>query len=292
MPTANKKISTKVISLTILIAFSSIYGYFVAYVYEINFCKHFQIPLDFIEIGFTEVLKIMAEVVPIILLGFIAWILVLFTQMFKNPVLRLLGKSLFPLYFLILGIAILKWPIFKSLIIFLVAWFVMSGSDLVFPLFSRGKTKGWYKKRLEISEKYEASVKNPLDAIVDLMMDQIGVLTFMIISISLFALVLFVQPMGELTAKKQRSFMIIKSNPELVVLRKYSQNFICVPFDRENKEIKKNFYLKSIDQIGEEGFEIVIDDIGPLEVAKKNQQEKKRRRRVEAKSPKALASLG
>lgn len=274
MPTANKKISTKVISLTILIAFIPIYGYFAAYIYEISFCKHFQIPLDFIEIGFTEVLKIMAGVVPIILLGFIVWISTLFTQMFKNPVLRLLGRGLFPLSFLILGIAILKWPIFKSLIIFLVAWFVMSGSDLVFPLFPRWKIKG-YKKRLEVSEKYEASVKNPLDAIVDLVMDQIGVLTFMIIFISLFALVLFVQPMGKLTAKKQRSFMIIKSNPELVVLRKYSQNFICVPFDRENKEIKKNFYLKSIDQIGEEGFEIVIDDIGPLEVAKKNQQEKK-----------------
>jgi hypothetical protein len=77
-----------------------------------------------------------------------------------------------------------------------------------------------------------------------------------------------VDSLGESHAKNQKSFIIIKSEPELVILRKYAKNFICATFNRENKEINKNFYIKSIDQIAEEGFQIVEENIGPLQAAK------------------------
>jgi len=74
--------------------------------------------------------------------------------------------------------------------------------------------------------------------------------------------------MGRTYARNQKSFMIIKSSPELVILRRYSSSYICAPFDREKKEFKKKFYLKTGDQISEEGFEIVIEDVGPLKLPK------------------------
>lgn len=278
MPKASKKISPKIISISILIAFIPIYGYFAAYVHEIGFCRQFQIPLEFVEISLNEVLKVMSIAIPIVLLLFIGWIFSLFTQMFTNPVLRILGRSIFPLFAFVLLIVPFGGNLLEAIIVFLIAWFIMIGSDFVFPLFSRQKFKGYYKKKLEQYEEFDKKIKNPLDAIVDLVMDQIGVLTFMIIFLFLFALAFFVHPMGESIAKKQKSFMIIKSEPELVILRKYSKNFICAPFDRNKKEIKKSFYIKNVDQIAEEGFEVVMGDIGPLQVTKTktNKKDKKK----------------
>lgn len=258
---------TPILSIGILTAVLTAYSYATAYVFEKNFCLQFQIPLSFIEIGVNELIRTIEVVVPLIGLIFFSMIISIWIQTSKNPVIRIVGRSIFPLFIFIMWYLIMGGSLIVFIIIFLVVWFIYIGSDLIFPLLKGWKIKG-YKKRLKALEESDSEPKNILDKISDLISDQIGPITFWILFILVFALFFFVGPMGKQAAQKQKSFMIIKSKPELVVLRKYSQNYICAPFDRKRKEIEKKFYIKSDLQISEDKFEIVTEDIGPLKVLK------------------------
>ena len=129
----------------------------------------------------------------------------------------------------------------------------------------------------EYEQKVEEKRKDFLDYIFDEIIKQLGGFTFIILFILILSLVV-ISGVGEAHAKTQKSFMIIKSDPELIVLRKYSENFICTTFDRKKKEIEKEFYIKNIDQITEARFKIVIEDIGPLKPAMEALERKTRKK--------------
>ena len=117
-------------------------------------------------------------------------------------------------------------PSVEVIIGFLIFWFIFIGSDFIFPLFSKRKFKGYYKRTLESYLQSDQTAKNPLDIIEDLFMEQFGILTYAIIIFLTFILIFFVGDMGRSYAKNKKSFMIIKSSPELVILRRYSDSYI------------------------------------------------------------------
>ena len=108
----------------------------------------------------------------------------------------------------------------------------------VLPLFARGikgyKRKVGYVLNQDLKDEY----------LIDKLAKVIGPYTVVFLLFFIVGLGIL-NVAGGFNAKEQRTFMVIKSTPELVILRKYSKNFICASFDRKNKEIKKNFYLKN-----------------------------------------------
>ena len=246
----------KFFSEAILAVLIPIFGYLLAFTYEAGFCAYFNIPVDFIEISLISVLKITGTLITI---TFLIWMFYEFLdsiKFFNNPIGRALDRILIPIILIPIGIYVFDLPWYYILIMypFIFVLFVL-------PLFARG-IKG-YKRKVE----YTLNQDLKDEWLIDKLAKKIGPYTviflmFFIVGLGIFSVA------GGFLAKKQRIFMVIKSNPELVMLRKYSKNFICASFDRKKKEIKKNFYLKNVDQIAEQGLQIVVEDIGPLKVSK------------------------
>lgn len=260
----------KFLSEAILAIIIPIFGYILAYKYENAFCAEFKIPEELIEINLIQALKVI-----VILIGaiFTVWLLSeflhalkLFESIIGRLILRILVVVIIVCYFIFTSdlplYAIILLVFFPVILIF--QYFVL-------PLFYR-RIKG-YKKKIE----YEIDSDLKVDTLLDKFARKIGVNAFLILFF-IFSVYIATGFIGAIHAKTRVSFMIIKSSTELVVLRKYSKNFICAPFDRKKREIKKNFYLKSVNQIAKEGFEIVIEDIGPLQLAKKINKKKRQKK--------------
>jgi len=268
LPKESKKSVPIFIHLGILTAFIPAYSYLTAYFFERGFCGQFQIPLSFIEIGINEVLKVIVLIIPLILFLCFGIALTIYVRALKNPVFKILSRSIFPLFLCFLWFAFSGQSLIKVIIGFLIFWFIFIGSDFIFPLFSKRKFRGYYKRTLQSNLESDKKAKDLFDKISDLFIEQFGILTYTIIFFLSFILIFFVGDMGRTYARNKKSFMIIKSSPELVILRRYSSSYICAPFDREKKEFKKKFYLKTGDKISEEGFEIVTEEIGPLKTSR------------------------
>lgn len=242
-----------------------IYGYYIAYRYETGFFMKFNIPTSFIEVSISEVLRVLGGLFTLI------FILYFFIEIFiragisKNPIIRSFGRIVWPsLIFLLFFI--LSNPPFIFVIFFLIFILFMLIIEFIFPLINLRGIKG-FKKKLELQEDIDRKEKFLVDIIIKGIAKKFGISAFLILLLLILSL-FFIDNISTFEAMRKRSFLIIKSNPELVVLRKYSQNFICATFDRETKEIHNTFYLKNFEQIANEGLQIVKEDIGPLQATK------------------------
>lgn len=247
----------KFFSEAILAVLIPIFGYLLAFSYEKGFCAYFNIPVEFIEINLINALKITGTLITI---TFIIWMFYEFLdsiKFFNNPIGRALSRILIPIILIPMAIYIFDLPWSYILIMYPVIFVLF-----VLPLFQRG-IKG-YKRKVEYTLNQDLKDEYLIDKLAKI----IGPYTVVFLSFFIVGLGIL-NVAGGFNAKAKRTFMVIKSNPELVILRKYSKNFICTSFDRKKKEIKKNFYLKNVDQIAEQGLQIVVEDIGPLEVLKK-----------------------
>lgn len=256
----------KFLSEAILAIIIPIFGYILAYNYENAFCAELKIPQEFIEINLIQGIR-----VTVILLGLIItiWLLSEFLhalKLFESVIGRLILRISLVVIIACYFIFTTDLPLYAIILIILFPVSLIF-QYFVLPLFYR-RLKG-YKKKIE----YEINSDFKKDTLADKLARKIGLNAFLILFF-IFSVYFASGLIGGFHAKTRVSFMIIKSSPELVVLRKYSQNFICASFDREKKKIKKNFYLKSVDQIVREGFEIVVEDMGPLQLEKKPTRKK------------------
>ena len=264
MPKANKKATPKIIHVGMLSAFMPVYGYYSSYCYEKGFCKQFGIPHSFIEISLSDVLKTIGILIPIILLFYAGAEILFQARASKNPIIRGLGRIFWIIFAFIVILMFVGWDkiIFYA---FLTVLGIEVFIEFIKPLFAGFKG---YKKKLESQQVENEKDVLLFDAILTEVIERIGGITSLIMFFLIFSLLL-VGPVGEKHARNQKSFLVIESAPELIILRKYDQNFICSPFDRKKKEIKQTFYIKSVDQIGQQGLQVVVEDIGPLKVSKK-----------------------
>jgi len=67
---------------------------------------------------------------------------------------------------------------------------------------------------------------------------------------------------GRSEAIKQEEYLVTNTTPELVVLRMYGDNLVCVPFDRTTGEIEESFSV--IKNTGETGLALRLEKLGRL----------------------------
>lgn len=253
----NSKSNDRRISEGILLALSSAGAYLFAFYYEKGYASVFNIPVSFIDVSLTSILTLSAVIIGLILL------ILPFINMFSfftvgrtNPVLQraiapvvLLFIFLFvQIYFF--GIAGLKDSylalIFLGILIFL---------SLIFPLaVQSGKT---YINKLEAQEKTEQQFVD----VFSLIRIKFGKEALLVVVVFFLGMYLS-SSAGKSEAIKQEEFLVTNTTPELVVLRIYGDNLVCVPFDRSTGEIEESFSV--IKNTGEAGLTLRFEKLGQL----------------------------
>lgn len=240
-------------------------GYYLAYRYEQGYLSYFSVPVLLVEVGLTEVLGVIGQLIIIFLLilGYLDFRATLSKE--GSPVARAIGRVLFPIIVLLLIIyATSVKGTTLYLLLSILALIVLF--EFVFPIFSQRKVKG-YKTRLEKQELKEGAKNSLMNSLLSSYNKEDYALKYTI-NLTMVLSLLYIFFLGSFSAKHAVSFMVIKSSPELIVIRKYSNRLICAEFDRNMKTIKREFHILNIDEIEKDKVIIVQENIGPLKVVK------------------------
>lgn len=249
----------------LLIFFIPVYGYVLLFAYEAGYYSFLRIPIDFVEINFSR----LAYICGFLFIGFTIFVgaadIIYAFKIHKTVIGR---KTLIYLYLLFVMV-ILPMIIFDYLEKWL-PWIIGSTvlyiiSDFVFPIISNKKIKG-YKNKIE--QQAIKEVKANEGDFLDVVIKRIGY-SFYLGIFFLLSLTYIAFLTGALSAKTQKSYLVIDSDPELIVIRKYSQDFICSEFDREKKLLLNIFRIETINQISEMELTIRSENIGPLKASNK-----------------------
>jgi hypothetical protein len=255
----------KILSESLLLFLIPVYGYILLYAFESGYFTRLNIPFEFIEISFSK----LAYICGFIFIGFIflvGAIDIIYT--FKIHKTAIGRKTLFYFYLLFVA-AILPMIAFD----YLKRWFpLIIGStalyliaEFIFPIFGNKNTKG-YKNKLEkeVIKEAKSNEGDFLDSVIRRIGYRAYLAIFILLSITYIAYL-----SGAISAKTQVNFLVVKSNPELVIIRKYSQNYICAEFDREKKGLINKIYIRTTDQLSSTGIHLSSEKIGPFNAIKK-----------------------
>jgi hypothetical protein len=240
-------------------------GYYVAYRYEQGYLTYFGVPTSLVEVGLSEVLGVLGQLISVFLLilGYLDIRATLSKD--KNPVARAIGRVLFPILIMLLIIyaASLKGATLYFLLALLA---LVIFTEFIFPIFSQRKVKG-FKEKLAQQELRDGMQQSLMSNIMASYKRGNYALKSAINFTVLFAL-FYIFFLGSFTAKRSTSFMVLKTCPEMIAIKKYSNRLICVEFDRANKTIKREFKVLNMDEIAEAKTTIVQENIGPLKPVK------------------------
>jgi len=256
---------TPMFSDTLLITFLTVSGYLVLYLSKVGYFLYFKISISYIETNLFQLLIIFPFLVMLIVVldSFHGFLLKkkIKIQPFGLLLYMFVNISIIGIWFIFFS---LKWPeilnlmgtlFFFNLGLYLGRRYIKKG---------RGKLEALYKLNKIDKNKYLAELEKyqPVDSFFTSLIMKYPPL-FVIVAMTFFTAVLSLES-GAVYAKIRREFSIINTSPELVVLTNYSQRFICFEFDREKREIKNNYYIKTFEQISNDKIQIKIEKIGPL----------------------------
>lgn len=232
-------------------------AYFLFYIFEAGYGAQFGIPPSFVtpNLGYFSF-----ALLSILIFGFFAlWIFddafrFLHEIAFKRPALKTIPRwaifiaLLFP-FFIMLKVSYLAGAIFIFILVsFLALW------DFVFA--------PWIKKIHSFpprSEELEAVLAEK--GILRILKQKIGIGLFPIFAFSLYLTFLSFSA-GMSQAQREDMFLVMKTNPEQVVLRVYGDTMIVAPFDRETKIVQKTFMVRTVGDDPATLFR--FESVGPL----------------------------
>lgn len=242
----------------IVVAASPVIGYGLAFLYELGFCGVFKIPTEFITLDLTSVFIAAGSLVGIlwILYGIVDLFLILAPPR-QSPLFRELA-SLLAISLLPLGLLLLWWGLWERLIWVACVFLIFVLFQFVFPLLTQ-RGKGSYMEKLQAQRKRDSEDMGVVEHLM-LIIERRVFLTILAVII----LLLLSYIAGETKAVKQDEFLVPSTYPQAVVLRIYGENMICAPFDSEEKEIQKSFFI--IRMTDEPRPILQLQKIGPLRV--------------------------
>ena len=241
----------------IIVAAIPVIGYGLAFLYEVGFCSAFKIPKEFITLNLTTVFVAAGSLLGVVfVLYWFAEFILMLLSMRKSPLFREL-RSFLIILLLSLGFVIVWWGLWER--VFFIAFILLWFAFLLFvsPLITQ-RDKRSYIEKLQAQRKRD--LETPV-VILDSLVRLLGRGAFIIIFVVILLLV-FSYAIGEAEALNQDEFLVPSTYPQAVVLRIYGENMICAPFDREQKEIQKSFFI--IRMTDEPRPMLQLQKIGPL----------------------------
>ncbi|RJP50866.1 MAG: hypothetical protein C4557_08850 [Anaerolineaceae bacterium] len=245
------------ISEGIILALSSAGAYLFAFFYERGFASIFKIPTSLITIDLTTVLIFGVIFIGVILL--ISPFINLLLSLTVGKIHPSIQKAAIPIIFifivLLIQIILFGFSNWKNWFFLLVYFVAFSFLQFVFPLITqRGKK---YADKLEAQNNADMQHVD----IPALMQRKFGNDSLLIVLVFIFGMVTALSA-GAAEATKQEEFLVTNTTPELVVLRIYGDNLICVPFNRATGEIEQSFSI--IKNTGETGLVLRLEKLGQL----------------------------
>jgi len=226
----------------ILLAASTGVFYLLAFIYEWGYARHFGIPIEFVNVGLTNVLFTMALMLILIgvLLG-LANIIAAF------PALRVSREGAFRLIIFttvnatVVFLAYLSgnWYYWK---VFGISFSVLALVLYVFP---------WMNKRRRVKVATWLPFPN-----------------LRLVPFTLLMAIWFVYgavDYGDAIATKQKQFLTTNysysASQEMVLLRVYGDNLVLAPFNRNTKEVQMSFTILKVSDLK---TALTLEEVGPL----------------------------
>ena len=254
--------STPAISDAMWVAALSAATYAVAFSYEAGYARYFHVPVNLITISPTLLLKVggalMVVMMPLYLLTMTIWPLLPRSDTALAKAVNLLVKDAIYITFMMSPYLIHGeyWLLYCGLIGSIIIY------ELVIPLITQRKIP---TLEMKLAEEDKISRDNAVRSIVWSLVMRFGRVP--IVFLVIFSMTAsFANTLGSENAKKKTEFMLVKGDPNVVVLALYDDLFITQPFDSSSKMLVG--YLK-IMRLGDgKEIELAPGDVGPLKAAK------------------------
>ena len=253
----NSKSDKPRISEGIILALSSAGAYLSAFFYEKGYASKFKIPTSLISINLTSVLIFGAIFIGVILavLPFLNLLLSLILGRTHPAIQRAAIPIILIFVFLLIQIYLFGFSNWKDWFFLLALFVAYSFLQFVFPLITqRGKK---YVDKLDAQNNADMQLVDTSA----LMQRKFGNDSLLIIVVFLIGMVTALSA-GVAEATRQEEFLVTNTTPELVILRIYGDNLICVPFNRATGEIEQSFSI--IKNTGETGLVLRLEKLGQL----------------------------
>jgi hypothetical protein len=220
---------------------ATVVGYFAVYSYEWGYCSFLKIPSSFIQISLLNLLSAAIVAIPLMIHIF-------------SKMLFLSTDVLFMIFansFFVSSALVIKYsyPPMKIDEIIALCFLYLLGILRGAGVFRKISIKIF---RVDEKKAEEGPTYRRMPPIV---MD--------IVVLSLIGMITLINS-GKILAALKHNYLVIKTEPELVILRKYSDKLICSGYDKETRMIEPGFFIKSIDQISQAGIMIIDEEIGTL----------------------------
>jgi len=261
----NNKKGSLLLDGGILISLVTIITYILVYSYEYGYCHFFNIPVNLIEINLTSIFIIGSALLFVFYLIFtVCWLVSII--IYKPSVPKYINRMIIfnlPILLIVLGYVISYGKIQKEQYVYLGVILFLAVFTLIFPLITQRKTKGYFNK-LNKQEEHEAKLDKEIPSLMTKVVRLVPRELFYLL-FYLFISIAVAYNHGDASAMKQTDFTVIKSQPEMVILKKYGDNFIIAKYDSKNKSVANEF---SIMNIADSNTEFKLEKIGPLKIAK------------------------
>jgi len=145
----------------------------------------------------------------------------------------------------------------KRLSVILIVGVVLIFMQFGVPLFTQSKHPT-YRDKLEAEDKGEWEFDKFRKNII--MYFGPGLMQFFVV---LFFISWAAYITGVAHAEQQREFLVIETEPQLVVLRNYANEFICGRFNETTKELLNVFYFLNRDNL-DQNVSFKLKKVGPL----------------------------
>jgi hypothetical protein len=247
-------------SETLLIFLVPVYAYLLVYAHEFGYFYRLGIPAEFIEIRLASMAGLS------LLFAFNFFFIIGVLNIIYKLVRRgkdAVGESLVQLYIVALFIFLPALAFDFDLGLILLAVVPMGLLLLLrflYPVIKHRKIKGYWNK---VEAEYKKEHQPEDEHILGEVRKRIGLSMFRL-SLLLVSFLIIAFFLGAVAAKKQKTFLVINTTPEQVVLRKSQASLLCAEFDREKKELLHKFRLLALADVSRGEYMMTQEKVGPL----------------------------
>lgn len=230
------------ISETLLVASTPLFGYILAFFYEIGYANAVGIPQYLIIISLTQILIASLAIISLAISLLFFWNCFYRPSLSSKPLRKIkqLLLRISPFIFILSAYIFIFGEKWEEWILILFIFLIFLFIEFIFPLISQWKIKG-YSKKLEahLDASYNATT------IFNIITDFLITKNFRFYIPLAFVLIL-ANPIGRSAALNQRYIYYHKNNPNLVLLRKYGDVLISAHYDPKTKCIKNELVLQKL----------------------------------------------
>lgn len=250
-----------------VLALAPVLAQMLVFSYDSGYLSVFHLPLQFVEINLVRTFTVLASILGALAflrsfssLGFMAWLNM--KPSIPAPIVRSLSRMF---------VVLLVYSIFLSVMltyeVFGNVWFwIWTGIpvlgvaflEFVFPLITQ-KNERTYAEKLRAQERVEGSIETLEDKFIGLMGQKL-----MLACIVVLLGILFAFGVGRRAAITRKSFYVVSTSPEVVVLWMTADRAVFAPFDRNTRKIEPAFGVFEV--VGQNTPIFRLEEVGPLQI--------------------------